>query len=135
MAQMASPGFTDAFAALVAIVNTKFPEVGDLLLRRIMLQLQLQRAYKRNDKPQLLAGVKFIAHLVNQKISLELLAGLLEKPTDDSVEVAVGFVTECELELIEQEDQLTHEVSLSNKARISWWYAVPAWKERNSRCF
>ena len=46
--QMASPGFTDVFAALVAVVNTKFPEVGDLLLRRIVLQLK--RAYKRNDK-------------------------------------------------------------------------------------
>ncbi|KAK6144022.1 hypothetical protein DH2020_020842 [Rehmannia glutinosa] len=96
--QMASPGFTDVFAALVAVVNTKFPEVGDLLLRRIILQLQ--RAYKRNDKPQLLAAVKFIAHLVNQQIvheliALELLTLLLEKPTDDSVEVAVGFVTEC----------------------------------------
>ncbi|KAL8489788.1 hypothetical protein ACS0TY_025608 [Phlomoides rotata] len=168
--QMASPGFTDVFAALVAVVNTKFPEVGDLLLRRIILQLQ--RAYKRNDKPQLLAAVKFIAHMVNQQlvhelIALELLTLLLEKPTDDSVEVAVGFVTECgsllqdlsprglhgiferfrgilhegeidkrvqflieglfalrkakfqgypairpELDLVEQEDQLTHEVSL-----------------------
>ena len=46
--QMASPGFTHVFAALVAVVNTKFPEVGDLLLRRIVLQLK--RAYKRNDK-------------------------------------------------------------------------------------
>ncbi|MCD9642018.1 hypothetical protein HAX54_028607 [Datura stramonium] len=170
--QMASPGFTDVFAALVAVVNTKFPEVGDLLLRRIILQLQ--RAYKRNDKHQLLAAVKFIAHLVNQQIvheliALELLTVLLEKPTDDSVEVAVGFVTECgsmlqdlcprglrgiferfrgilhegeidkrvqflieslfalrkakfqgypavrpELDLVEQEDQLTHEVSLSD---------------------
>ncbi|KDP22856.1 hypothetical protein JCGZ_00443 [Jatropha curcas] len=96
--QMASPGFTDVFAALVAVVNTKFPEVGELLLRRIVLQLK--RAYKRNDKPQLLAAVKFIAHLVNQQvaheiIALELLAVLLENPTDDSVEVAVGFVTEC----------------------------------------
>lgn len=96
--QMASPGFTAVFAALVAVVNTKFPEVGDLLLRRIILQLQ--RAYKRNDKPQLLAAVKFIAHLVNQQvvhelIALELLTLLLEKPSDDSVEVAVGFVTEC----------------------------------------
>ncbi|CAK9186327.1 unnamed protein product [Ilex paraguariensis] len=171
--QMASPGFTDVFAALVAVVNTKFPEVGDLLLRRIILQLQ--RAYKRNDKPQLLAVVKFIAHLVNQQvvhelIALELLTILLENPTDDSVEVAVGFVTECgsmlqdlcprglhgiferfrgilhegeidkrvqflieglfairkakfqgypavrpELDLVEQEDQLTHEVSLSDQ--------------------
>lgn len=168
--QMASPGFTDVFAALVAVVNTKFPQVGHLLLRRIILQLQ--RAYKRNDKPQLLAAVKFIAHLVNQQIvhelvALELLTTLLENPTDDSVEVAVGFVTQCgsilqdlcprglhgiferfrgilhegeidkrvqflieglfairkakfqgypairpELDLVEQEDQLTHEVSL-----------------------
>ncbi|KAI7753220.1 hypothetical protein M8C21_022333 [Ambrosia artemisiifolia] len=171
--QMASPGFTDVFAALVAVVNTKFPEVGDLLLRRIILQLQ--RAYKRNDKHQLLAAVKFIAHLVNQQvvhelIALELLTLLLENPTDDSVEVAVGFVTECgsilqdlspkglhgiferfrgilhegeidkrvqflieglfalrkakfqghsavrpELDLVELEDQLTHEVSLLDK--------------------
>lgn len=48
----------------------------------------------------MLAAVKFIAHLVNQQvaheiIALELLTVLLEKPTDDSVEVAVGFVKEC----------------------------------------
>uniref|UniRef100_A0A803LCW5 MIF4G domain-containing protein n=1 Tax=Chenopodium quinoa TaxID=63459 RepID=A0A803LCW5_CHEQI len=96
--QMASPGFTDVFAALVAVVNTKFPEIGDLLLRRIILQLK--RAYKRNDKPQLMAAVKFIAHLVNQQVAhelvaLELLTILLEQPTDDSVEVAVDFVKEC----------------------------------------
>jgi hypothetical protein len=51
-------------------------------------------------QPQLLAAVKFVAHLVNQQvaheiIALELLTVLLENPTDDSVEVAVGFVTEC----------------------------------------
>lgn len=51
-------------------------------------------------QPQLLAAVKFIAHLVNQQvaeeiIALELVTVLLEDPTDDSVEVAVGFVTEC----------------------------------------
>ncbi|KAI3885452.1 hypothetical protein MKX03_036344 [Papaver bracteatum] len=171
--QMASPGFTDVFAALTAVVNTKFPEVGELLLRRIVFKFS--RAYIRNDKPQLLAATKFIAHLVNQQvaheiIALELLTGLLEKPTDDSVEVAVGFVTECgsllqdltpkglhgiferfrgilhegeidkrvqflieglfairkakfrghpavrpELDLVEQEDQLTHELSLDDE--------------------
>jgi pre-mRNA-splicing factor CWC22 len=46
--QMASPGFTDVFSALVAVVNTKFPEIGRLLLVRVVLQLK--RAYKRNDK-------------------------------------------------------------------------------------
>ncbi|CAE5964734.1 unnamed protein product [Arabidopsis arenosa] len=96
--QMASPGFTDVFAALVAVINAKFPEVAELLLKRVVLQLK--RAYKRNDKPQLLAAVKFIAHLVNQQvaeeiIALELVEVLLDEPTDDSVEVAVGFVRDC----------------------------------------
>ena len=33
--------------------------------------------------------------VVHEFIALELLTTLLENPTDDSVEVAVGFVTEC----------------------------------------
>ncbi|KAK9095863.1 hypothetical protein Sjap_021360 [Stephania japonica] len=111
--QMASPGFTDVFAALVAVVNTRFPDVGELLLKRVVLQLK--RAYKRNDKPQLLAATKFIAHLVNQQvaheiIALELLTVLLENPTDDSVEVAVGFVTECGSYLQEFSPQGLHGI-------------------------
>nr|GMD19451.1 pre-mRNA-splicing factor CWC22 homolog [Ipomoea batatas] len=58
--QMASPSFTDVFATLVAVVNTRFP-----------------------------------VKVVHELIALELLAVLLENPSDDSVEVAVGFVTEC----------------------------------------
>eukprot|EP00250_Pteridium_aquilinum_P006297 c16243_g2_i1 orf=86-2392(+) len=169
--QMASPLFTHVFAALVAVVNTKFPELGELLLKRVILQFR--RGLKRNDKPLLLAAARFIAHLVNQQVAhevvaLEVLMVLLENPTDDSVEVSVGFVKECgailqdlapqglhgiferfrgilhegeidkrvqfmieglfairksgfqghpavlpELDLVEQEDQFTHEVSLS----------------------
>ncbi|MCL7022558.1 hypothetical protein MKW94_014226 [Papaver nudicaule] len=148
--QMAAPGLTDIFAALSAVVNTKFPELGILLLKGL------------NDKPQLLAAAKFIAHLVNQQvaheiIALELLTVLRETPTDDSVEVAVDFFTECgsflqdltprghvcifdlfrgillegiigkrktefqghpavrpELDLVEQENQLTHDSSLED---------------------
>lgn len=36
--QMASPTYTPVFAALVAVVNTKFPEIGALLLHRLVLQ-------------------------------------------------------------------------------------------------
>ncbi|XP_062202179.1 uncharacterized protein LOC133904706 [Phragmites australis] len=111
--QMASPGFTDVFAALVAVVNTKFPEIGRMLLVRVVLQLK--RAYKRNDKPQLLAATKFIAHLVNQVVAhelvaLELLTVLLENPTDDSVEVAVGFVKECGAMLQDLSPQGLHAI-------------------------
>nr|AAX94836.1 Major Facilitator Superfamily, putative [Oryza sativa Japonica Group]ABA91455.1 Major Facilitator Superfamily protein, expressed [Oryza sativa Japonica Group] len=90
--QMASPGFTDVFAALVAIVNTKFPEIGRLLLVRVVLQLK--RAYKRNDKVTFLNSpfqldMQVIAH---ELVALELLTVLLENPTDDSVEVHILFL-------------------------------------------
>jgi len=96
-AQMASPGFTHVFVGLVAVINSKLPELGDLLIRRVILQFR--RAYKRNDKIVTTAAIKFMAHLVNQKICSELLALhvatlLLERVTDDSIEVCVAFMQE-----------------------------------------
>jgi pre-mRNA-splicing factor CWC22 len=35
-AQAASPTFTNVYAALVAIINTKMPEVGELLVKRLV---------------------------------------------------------------------------------------------------
>ncbi|TPX63551.1 hypothetical protein SpCBS45565_g06521 [Spizellomyces sp. 'palustris'] len=97
-AQSASLPFTPVYAALVAVVNTKFPQIGELLLIRLVVQFR--RAYKRSDKAVCLAGAKFLAHIVNQKvaheiIALQLLTLLLERPTDDSVEVGVGFMRDC----------------------------------------
>ena len=47
-AQAASLPFTPVFAALVAIINSKLPQVGELLLIRLISQFR--RAFKRNDK-------------------------------------------------------------------------------------
>lgn len=47
-AQAASLPFTPVFAALVAIINTKLPQVGELVLIRLISQFR--RAFKRNDK-------------------------------------------------------------------------------------
>ena len=111
--QVASPAFTSVYAALVAVINTKFPEIGDLLVSRLILQFR--RAYKRNDKPICTAACKFIAHLVNQQVehellALEILALLLEKPSDDSVELAVGFVKEVGATLLEVSPKGLHSV-------------------------
>ncbi|KAJ4893212.1 MIF4G domain-containing protein / MA3 domain-containing protein [Raphanus sativus] len=102
--QMASPAFSDVIAALIAVVNSKLPSVGDLLLRRLVLRIR--RAYDRNDKPLLLAVVRFLAHLVNQRVACEVIAlevvhMLLGEPTESSVEVAVAFVRECGALLLE----------------------------------
>ncbi|XP_003572105.1 pre-mRNA-splicing factor cwc22-like, partial [Brachypodium distachyon] len=96
--QAACPAFTDVFAALAAVVNSKLPSVGRLLLVR--LAIRIRHSLHSNDKPQLVAAARFVAHLVNQGVAHELLAleileTLLARPTDGSVEVAVGVVREC----------------------------------------
>ena len=112
-AQTASPMFTHVYAALVAIINTKFPQTGELIAKRILIRFR--KSFRRNDKVYVctssrscvansyilqsvcIAAVKFLAHLVNQQVlhelvALELLTLLLDEPSDDSVEVAVGFI-------------------------------------------
>ncbi|MCJ1316639.1 pre-mRNA-splicing factor cwc22 [Xylographa vitiligo] len=96
-AQAASLPFTPIYAAMVAIVNTKLPQVGELLLNRLIVQFK--KAFKRNDKAVCLSSTTFIAHLCNQQVVHEMVAAqilflLLNRPTDDSVEIAVGLTRE-----------------------------------------
>ena len=94
-AQAASLPFTPIYAAMAAIVNTKLPQVGELLLNRLVIQFR--KAFKRNDKAVCLSSTTFLAHLVNQQVVHEMVVAqilllLLQKPTDDSVEIAVGLM-------------------------------------------
>lgn len=103
-AQAASPTFTNVYAALVAAVNSRFPNIGELLLKRLVIQFK--RGFKRNDKSICISAASFIAHLVNQRVAheilaLELLTLLVETPSDDSVEVAIAFMKESGQKLTE----------------------------------
>ncbi|KAK9455378.1 pre-mRNA-splicing factor cwc22 [Dipodascopsis uninucleata] len=96
-AQAASLPFTPVYAALVAIVNTKLPQIGELLLTRLIIQFR--KAFRRNDKAVCISSTTFLAHLCNYQVAheiviLQMLHLLLERPTDDSVEIAVGFMRE-----------------------------------------
>lgn len=103
-AQAASPTFTHVYAALVSVINSKFPNIGELLLQRLVITFR--RGFRRNDKAICVTASKFIAHLVNQRVAheilaLEILTLLVETPTDDSVEVAIAFLKECGQKLTE----------------------------------
>ena len=103
-AQMFSPVFSQVYACLVAIINTKLPSNGELILNRLVMQFK--RSYRRRSKNECVATVKFIAHLVNQEVAHELLALqvltlLLDNPTDDSIELCIAFLKECGLKLKE----------------------------------
>lgn len=112
-AQAASLPFTPIYAAMTAIVNTKLPQVGELLLNRLVVQFR--KAFKRNDKAVCLSSTMFIAHLCNQHVAneilvIEILMLLLNKPTDDSVEIAVGLVKEVGAHLEEMAPRANNAV-------------------------
>ncbi|KAF2823468.1 MIF4G-domain-containing protein [Ophiobolus disseminans] len=96
-AQAASLPFTPIYGAMVAIVNTKLPQVGDLLVRRLIIQFR--KSFRRNDKAVCMSSTMFLSHLVNTQVVHEVLIAqilllLLNKPSDDSVEIAVGIMKE-----------------------------------------
>ncbi|KAF0992822.1 hypothetical protein HZS_6236 [Henneguya salminicola] len=103
-AQNNSPIFTHVYAALVSVINTKLPRIGELILRRLIINFR--RAYERNDKSTCVNTAKFLAHLANQNVChellvLEILTLLLSKPTNDSVEVAISFLKEVGAKLFD----------------------------------
>ena len=107
-AQSASPTFTRVYAALISVINAKLPQIGELLLSRLIIQFK--KSFKRNDKTQMLSSSRFIAHLFNQQLAgeiiiLQISALLLEKPTDDLVEVSVEFMKESGAVLQSQSPQ------------------------------
>ncbi|CAG8463351.1 83_t:CDS:2 [Diversispora eburnea] len=112
-AQSASLPFTPVYAALVSVINTKLPQVGQLILTRLIVQFR--KAYRRNDKTTCLAATTFIAHLCNhlvahEIVALQILVLLLENPTSDSVEVAVGFMREVGCHLAEVSPKANNDV-------------------------
>lgn len=142
-AQAASPTFTNVYAALVAAVNSRFPNIGELLLKRLVIQFK--RGFKRNDKSICISSASFIAHLVNQRvaheiIALELLTLLVETPTDDSVEVSIAFLKECGQKLSEVSSKgvnaifgmmrnILHEGQLDKRVQYMIEVMFQVWKD------
>lgn len=65
-AQIKSPNKTPVYAALISIVNSKFPDIGELICKRLIVLFH--RTYQDRDKTVCLVTTKFLAHLVNQRV-------------------------------------------------------------------
>eukprot|EP00956_Cyclotella_meneghiniana_P012948 scaffold18520_cov62-Cyclotella_meneghiniana.AAC.2 len=95
-ASQASPQYANLYAALASVINTKLPEVGELLLTRAILSFR--RGYKSKDRNGVSSALSLLGHLFNQGmaqelLSLQILTVLLDgDPTEDSVDVAVGYM-------------------------------------------
>eukprot|EP00767_Chilomastix_cuspidata_P003051 gnl/Chilomastix_cuspidata/3173.p1 GENE.gnl/Chilomastix_cuspidata/3173~~gnl/Chilomastix_cuspidata/3173.p1 ORF type:complete len:568 (-),score=240.20 gnl/Chilomastix_cuspidata/3173:24-1619(-) len=97
-AQSFSPHFTDVYAALASVVNSKLPAVGALLCKRVLARFL--RAYRANDKAACSLALRLLAALVNQGVVAEVAAVeavylLLEAATPDSVDLACEFTERC----------------------------------------
>jgi pre-mRNA-splicing factor CWC22 len=112
-AQQFSPTFTNVYAALIAILNTKFPQICELTIKRLIIQFKT--TYRQNKKDQCLSICRFIAHLINQNVlheilALQVLTLLLENPTSHSVEIAIGLLKDCGKKLQQESPKSLHAI-------------------------
>nr|GEW00564.1 pre-mRNA-splicing factor CWC22 homolog [Tanacetum cinerariifolium] len=83
-------------------------------LARMMSEVQDKSSleYQRMTWDALKKSINGLVNkVIDELIALELLTTLLENPTDDSVEVAVGFITECGSILQDLSPKGLHETS------------------------
>lgn len=98
----------------MAVINTKLPECGELLVTRAILTFR--KGYQRRDRMVVSSVLALLGHLFNQGLthellSLQLLTILLDgDPTDDSVDVAVGYMCIVGRQLLEVSPAGVHAV-------------------------
>jgi len=109
-----SPTFSHIYASLISVINTKLPEIGELILTRAIIAFR--KSYARRDRGAAVAMSHFIGNLFNQGLChellcLQILTVLLEgEPTDDSVEVAAGFTEVVGVALLESSPAGVHAI-------------------------
>jgi pre-mRNA-splicing factor CWC22 len=112
-AQVVSHNFSPVYAAVVAAINTRLPELGDVLLARLIAQLK--RGMEERDRGTCIASVRFVAHLYNQSVvdallPLEIMNVLAATPTNDSIELVVLLMKECGAMLTDAEPRMVDDL-------------------------
>lgn len=86
----------DVLASLVGAINSKIPEVGELIVKRVVLQFKKNFTTKNNHR-KTRSSLCFLCHLVNQLMTseivlLQILQILLEDPSNDSIDLSLEIV-------------------------------------------
>ena len=66
-AQAAAPLYSNVYAALLAIINVKFPQIGRLTAKRLIVRFR--RAFHRNDKVSVWVNRRCIMYKLETKTS------------------------------------------------------------------
>ncbi len=112
-AQLASVHFSAVYASLISVMNTRIPEVTELMLYRLVVQLK--KGYGENEKHLCSASLRLLAHLFTQQVIdelplLEFLSMCLINPSNTSVELAVLVLEECGQFMVEKAPRATEMV-------------------------
>ena len=111
--QLTSSNYTPIYAALICVINSKLPFIGNLFIRRYISLFK--KAYKESNKIQCISTTKMIAHLINYRVvdsllAFEILMLCLENQTDDSLELACNFLIECGEFLSDEDANMTNDI-------------------------
>ena len=111
--QLTSSNYTPIYAALICVLNSKLPFIGNLFIRRYIALFK--KAYKESNKIQCISTTKMIAHLINYRVAepllaFEILMLCLENQTNDSLELACNFLIECGEFLSDEEASMTNDI-------------------------
>ncbi|XP_051124308.1 uncharacterized protein LOC127246788 [Andrographis paniculata] len=96
--QMQFPQSTNVYAALVAAINPRFPDVGYLVAKRAAVRFR--EACDSRDRDRTETAAALVAHLANQAVvhaalAWDVLMYLLTVYPMDNTAAAAGFCIEC----------------------------------------
>ncbi|KAG7276465.1 hypothetical protein CRUP_033903, partial [Coryphaenoides rupestris] len=124
-AQAASPIFTHVYSAVVAIINSKFPQIGELMLKRLVLSLEmLTLLLERPNDDSVEVSIAFLKECaIFERLRNILHESAIDKRVQYMIEVMFairkdGFkdhpVIPDGLDLVDEEDQFTHMMPLED---------------------
>uniref|UniRef100_A0AC35U999 MIF4G domain-containing protein n=1 Tax=Rhabditophanes sp. KR3021 TaxID=114890 RepID=A0AC35U999_9BILA len=117
--QLSFPMISNVYAALAAKINYKMPEIGQLLVSRLLKEFG--KYYQAEQVTYATHTLKFLAHLTNQHVineslSYEICLFLLENPTSSSIEMSLSYIREVGMKLTTHSPSKMH--SLIDKFHI-----------------
>eukprot|EP00762_Andalucia_godoyi_P001433 ANDGO_00236.mRNA.1 Pre-mRNA-splicing factor CWC22 len=96
--QQRSPSFSAILSAFVAVLNSRIPQIGELLLTR--LALLIRRSLREKDHYALKTSAVFAAQLLNFKVCheiliLQVIRALVETKDDRNLQICHQVILQC----------------------------------------
>lgn len=105
--QQLSTAYTNVYSSLVSILNSKIPEIGALLIARVIVRFR--RLIRREEIDGCKSIVVFISELVvyhvcSHTLIMEIIMTLLENPNDFKIDMIINILNHCGVLLHDMED-------------------------------